>query len=368
MASDSAKDSIEKALNLAKEQQHHGRDEQSLEFLRYIVDKYTALDESQNARRSSLFGSWTTPLAIALTGLITIGANFVIARSMASDAAKQAAAATRTQFQYKVLETELNSSRNEIDRAKVLLFLTKIGVLTELREDELIKIASVVLPEPNKIGVPALSVNRVREIVAETSNIDVSKMLSDRGIELIMKYEVPSATVYQKITSGGPYYSGFGGVEVGFGYDLRRISVDKFVADWGEILPSDAIAALSSGIGLSGDAARAFVGSFPKSITITYEHAAKNFVQNSIVGFSVRLIESLPEVRSLSPDCFSSVLSLAIYSGFSFNRGNVQRSIKESIVAGREQELPALFRALPDGHLWAARKESMARVCEHLPP
>jgi len=110
---------------------------------------------------------WSTPLAIALTGLITIGANFganywiadqkqkLDDQSGDSEAKRKAAAAER-EFQYKIVERELTQDKPEKDRAKVLLFLVRSGVLNGLNATELRQMAEDTLANKSGANVPSL--------------------------------------------------------------------------------------------------------------------------------------------------------------------------------------------------------------------
>jgi hypothetical protein len=114
---------------------------------------------------------WSTPLAIALTGVITIGANFaadywkaqqkqtIEAQSSDSEAKRKATAAER-EFEYRIVERELSQDKPEKDRARVLLFLVRSGVLNGLNAGELRQMAQDALDDKGTVGVPSLGVAR----------------------------------------------------------------------------------------------------------------------------------------------------------------------------------------------------------------
>jgi hypothetical protein len=111
---------------------------------------------------------WSTPLAIALTGAITIGVNFFFDYWRATQAqsnqektgdadARRKASAEERQFEYKLVERELGQEKTEADRAKVLLFLVRAGVLNSLNVVELKSMADAALKDKNQdIGIPSL--------------------------------------------------------------------------------------------------------------------------------------------------------------------------------------------------------------------
>ncbi len=364
MFEDPIRDSIQRALDLAAAQQVGKRSAQGPDFQKYIIDKYLALEEAKTGRHSSFLGSWTTPLAIAVTGLITIGANLLSDQWKSSSAAAEDAKAARLQFQYKILETELNSNRNEIDRAKVILFLVKIGVLTELREDELKAIAQAVIPGDTKIGVPALTPTSVRDLALQSGADETIRLLSDEGIKLIVKYEAMNETTYVRVSKSRPYiFMPRGGINIGFSYDLGFVSPAQFEADWSTVLPPGDLAALKQAAGIKGEEAKTLMAGLPSGLTISYEQAVRSFVRNTVVQYAAQLASRLPESKKLSPDCFSSILSIAIWRGLSFS--GPMRPVEEAIVQGREQDLPALIRAMSIPYLPPERKEDTAKVCEH---
>jgi lysozyme family protein len=107
---------------------------------------------------------WSTPLAVALTGLITLGGNFLF-NYMNSDAdARRKSTAAEREFEYKIVEQQLTQTKNEAERASVLLFLVRAGVLTGLKTEELTKMAEASLKKEGKsadtIGVPSLGAPR----------------------------------------------------------------------------------------------------------------------------------------------------------------------------------------------------------------
>jgi hypothetical protein len=113
----------------------------------------------------------STPLAVALTGLITLGGNFLFdywtagrtqsLQEMSGDAdTRRKASADERQFQFRIVEKELGQSKSEAERAAILLFLVRAGVLNGLNAPELKSMAEASLKregrELDSIGVPSL--------------------------------------------------------------------------------------------------------------------------------------------------------------------------------------------------------------------
>jgi hypothetical protein len=122
---------------------------------------------------------WSTPLAVALTGLITMGGNFLFdywkttqtqtfqERSGDVDATRKAKAVER-EFEFKIVERELSQAKSEAERARVLLFLVRAGVLNGLNASELKVMAEASLAaqgkEADSIGVPSLGAREPRAL------------------------------------------------------------------------------------------------------------------------------------------------------------------------------------------------------------
>jgi hypothetical protein len=131
---------------------------------RFLIDKSLQSETNQLERRKWW---WSTPAAVALTGLITIAANFGVSYWTAaqqhyltdqtgdSDAKRKAAAAER-EFEYRIVERELTQDKPEKDRARILLFLVRSGVLNGLDAKELRQMAEDTLNDKAGASVPSL--------------------------------------------------------------------------------------------------------------------------------------------------------------------------------------------------------------------
>ncbi|MCE7030384.1 M12 family metallopeptidase [Jiella avicenniae] len=135
---------------------------------------------------------WNTPLVAALAGLLTLSATFIFNRITASDEtdrtitvdqvraelkksearltqelevaasenlAKLEAKAREREFQYEIVRSELEKQgKTNAERAAVLLFLVRAGVLNALDRDELVIMAREQQENPEKTIIPELSV------------------------------------------------------------------------------------------------------------------------------------------------------------------------------------------------------------------
>src|SRR5581483_2530053 len=132
-----------------------------------------------------------TPLAIALTGVITIAANFMVdwlksehdklsnitleqlknelsivttrlnaelARQAAENSAALAIKADEKKFEFEIVRTELaRDDLTDAQRAQTLLFLTRSGILSDLREAELKLMVAEAETDPDKNALPVLA-------------------------------------------------------------------------------------------------------------------------------------------------------------------------------------------------------------------
>lgn len=123
---------------------------------------------------------WNTPIVAALAGLVTLSATFVFERltsrsetantieiGQANSAIKQneskslaelEAEAKEREFQYEIVRSELtDSNKTNAERAEVLLFLVRAGVLNSLNETELREMAEQQIESPDSTIIPQLT-------------------------------------------------------------------------------------------------------------------------------------------------------------------------------------------------------------------
>ncbi len=147
--------------------------------------------EQQKLELESRKFIWNTPLVMALAGLITLTGTFITERWTRKDAtqnaitleqlkheiglsekrlkqqldertkktdAEIAASAKEREFQYKIVTAELaDKSKTQLDRAAVLYFLARAGVLNTLNSAELKKMATEQEANPTKVIIPQLT-------------------------------------------------------------------------------------------------------------------------------------------------------------------------------------------------------------------
>jgi V8-like Glu-specific endopeptidase len=150
----------------------------------------TALEVERLASERTKF-LWNTPIVAALAGLLTLSATFVFDQLIAKgetvntitleqvrtaleqsearlkqelelaaseNLAKLEAKAKEREFQYEIVRSELtNSEKSNAERAAVLLFLVRAGVLSTLNEDELREMAEQQIERPDTTIIPQLT-------------------------------------------------------------------------------------------------------------------------------------------------------------------------------------------------------------------
>lgn len=163
-----------------------------------IAEKFFSNQESQENRaldreriRSERLKTYlNAPLVVALTGLLTLSATYLVEHFTRQDVtkntitleqlktelsardqklksdlqlisnenlAKLEAEAKEREFQYEIVRKELaDDEKSNADRAAILLFLAKAGVLTQLNTQELEKMAKEQIEFPEKNIVPVL--------------------------------------------------------------------------------------------------------------------------------------------------------------------------------------------------------------------
>jgi hypothetical protein len=126
--------------------------------------------EAEAARLTRLQFWHNTPLVTAAVGVITIAAQFGSAYFLSNQTGALEIEQARTEFSFRVMEAELAKidPLKADQRAEVLLFLTKVGVLNGLNTVELEKYALNPTSIPSTIGQPSYDLPRPTDIVGQT--------------------------------------------------------------------------------------------------------------------------------------------------------------------------------------------------------
>jgi hypothetical protein len=166
---------------------------------------------------------WNTPVVAALAGLLTLSATFIFDRLTAKDEtthkitleeitsklensearlrqelemtssrthARLEAEAKEREFQYEIVRSELtNPDKTNAERAAILLFLVRAGVLNSLNGEELRKMAEAQIERPDKSIIPRLTPSSTEDAATpppfpELANVELALEVQQRLSEL----------------------------------------------------------------------------------------------------------------------------------------------------------------------------------------
>ncbi len=142
-----------------------------------------------------------------------------------------------------------------------------------------------------------------------------SMVVSRKGLEAIIEYEVSSKKNYNNKLKTPMWPGGESGVTIGIGYDLGHNSAEKITNDWKKHLSAGDLAKLLKVAKIKGEKARLAVSDEIKSVSIPYEAAIEVFNTVSVPEFARKVVAIYPGVAALPPDAQAAILSLL------YNRG-----------------------------------------------
>jgi hypothetical protein len=175
-------------------------------------------------------------------------------------------------------------------------------------------------------------------------------MISQKAIDLILKFEVSSKAYYDRFLSKPTWPGLSSGVTIGIGYDLGYNSSLEFTSDWGKHLPQETLNKLSSGLGVRGVRASPVLASL-RGILIPWEAAVSVFTESTLPRFIKTTLAVYPEAEKLHTDVLGALVSLV------FNRGS-------STEGSRRKEMFMLKEAVKCGDL--ALIETLIRKMKRL--
>lgn len=157
---------------------------------------------------------------------------------------------------------------------------------------------------------------------------DFSLIVSQKGLDLIVKHEISSKAYYRNFLSHPVWPGGASGVTIGIGYDLGHNTSGQILKDWGGLLAQGALDRLASTAGLRGRQAREALDRV-KDIIVSLDRAREVFYSSTLPRYGARTRKAYPGVEKLFPDAQSAMLSLV------YNRG-------ASMAGSRRKEMAAL--------------------------
>lgn len=155
---------------------------------------------------------WNTPLVVMTTGLVTLSATFVFDRITAQDQTTNTISleqhradleqqkftlqqeletlSSEREFQYEIVRAELGKEgKTNAQRAAILLFLARAGVLSALNPDELSRMAKEQQENPNQEIIPKLSASNdplvLTDLLSQYEGFRAKQYLDPTGIPTI---------------------------------------------------------------------------------------------------------------------------------------------------------------------------------------
>ncbi len=194
--------------------------------------------------------------------------------------------------------------------------------------------------------------NENKEKLPEEHQFEYALKVSQKGLDLIVKYEISSKNYYKKFLSHPVWPGGSSGITIGIGYDLGYNTAGRIRKDWQGKIDFENLQKLLKISGKKGKAAEQIFHGV-KDIFIPLESAKKVFYESSLPRYAVKTRKTYPEVENLFPDAQAALLSLI------YNRGCAMKG-------SRRSEMAAIKSLVPDMDYQgiAAQIKAMKRLWE----
>jgi hypothetical protein len=287
--------------------------------------------------------SWTTKLFSPLTATLLAGIATVIGSVVATLMQNSQSLTLERQKEQHELILKMIAPTEEQSK-KNLEFLADVRLV----DDETAKNIRNALAKVAPVNSAALGV---------TSSIpppeELRRLMSDEAMELIVSFEVSSASFYASDYTHPNWPGGAAGLQIGIGYDLGYTTADDFEHDWKSHLSQGDFERLKGAVGIKGPAAQNLVGGF-SNITITLQTAIAVFYESTLPKYAAMLDQNLPNTRDLPPESYGALVSLVYNRGPAFrvegDRYSEMRAIAALMASKQFDQIPAQFRAME--RLW----------------
>ncbi len=194
--------------------------------------------------------------------------------------------------------------------------------------------------------------NENKEELPKEHQFEYALKVSQKGLDLIVKYEISSKNYYKKFLSHPVWPGGSSGITIGIGYDLGYNTAGRIIKDWQGKIDFGYLQKLLKIAGEKGKAAeQSFHG--VKNIFIPLESAKKVFYESSLPRYAVKTRNTYPEVENLFPDAQAALLSLI------YNRGAAMKGSRRNEMAAIKPLVPNM-----DYQGIAAQIKAMKRLWE----
>lgn len=205
------------------------------------------------------------------------------------------------------------------------------------------------------IGVETVSaLERVLGIVkpdAEAPSGHKGLVLSRRGIDKLIAFEISSESYYTAKLSAPTWPGGASGATIGIGYDLGYRTKAQIKADWSAHLPESQVAHLMSAANIRGADARGATQALKQAgVRVPLAAAMAVFSATTLPEFAALTLKTYPGTNKLPADAQSALVSLVYNRGAKLTgntrveMANLAPLVKSGDLAGIAREISAMKR------------------------
>ena len=182
--------------------------------------------------------------------------------------------------------------------------------------------------------------------------------LTGAGVTFIARMEVSGFREYRRKYKNPVWPSAESGITIGIGYDLRFADQDRLRADWGDILPLDAVARLNAVLRVPGSDERL---ALVHDVEVPFLSAMRVFQRHTLPRYLRETQSIYPQLDGLSPPQRTALVSLV------YNRGarlqdkdpvrqerREMRRIRDLLAAGSVGAIPEQIEMM--ARLWDPNK------------
>lgn len=226
-------------------------------------------------------------------------------------------------------------------------------------------------PNAERIALQADQSLALESVVAPPGSLPA---VSARAIDMIVAFEVGSATAYTSRYRHPLWPRGRSGITCGIGYDVGYVTPAALAADWRGHTSDANIDLLAQACGVTGAPAAALLPALA-GIDIPFAAAMAVFSGTTLVQTSSKTVRALPNAVTLSGDSLGALVSLVYNRGASFflagDRYVEMRQIQGDIAASefalvpqRIRNMKRLWQNEPDARGLLVRRDLEATLFE----
>ncbi len=185
------------------------------------------------------------------------------------------------------------------------------------------------------------------------------------AIAFIVREEIGSREMYERIATMPHFPGGASGITIGIGYDLRYQGPESFDRDWGDELAADTLKSLRPCLGLAGSKKTASELAF---VRIPFPAAWRVFARRVLPRYVETTRQAFAKFDTLPPLCKGVLVSLVYNRGSAMDgeRRKEMRAIRDHVTEDRWNDVPdtliAMKRLWPDSSGLRKRREKEAAM------